>query len=121
MELLALKYEEYSQVFTPGLVNKTYVRKNRFATSIQLASVLEGPGSYIHSEGDENWWSPSGLTFFSPKFPDSALEEFVYAKKHFYLPQRYRDPFYSSSFDTEGFASYDKYDLFAIETRDALG
>ena len=56
--------------------------------------------------------------------PDSAdhhrPQELAYARQHFFLPHRYRDPFHTNAISTESFVTYDAYDLL-LETRDALG
>ena len=50
-----------------------------------------------------------------------ADEELDYARQHFFLPHRYRDPFHTDAVSTETFVSYDDHDLLVKETRDALG
>ncbi len=76
---------------------------------------------YVHFDGDGNWWSPSGRTFFSPGSNDTAAMERAYARAHFFLPLRFRDPFYRADFNTEMRVAYDAYDLLVVNTRDALG
>ena len=78
-------------------------------------------GRYVHSEGDANWWIPSGRMFFSPGQRDTPAQELAYARQHFFLPHRYRDPFHTNAVSTESFVTYDAYDLLMVETRDALG
>ena len=48
-------------------------------------------------------------------------QELAYARQHFFLPHRYRDPFHTNAVSTESFVTYDAYDLLMVETRDALG
>ena len=48
-------------------------------------------------------------------------QELAYARQHFFLPHRYRDPFHTDAVSTESFVTYDAYDLLMVETRDALG
>ena len=45
--------------------------------------MLTGEGGYVHSQGDLQWWIPSGQVFHSPD--------------HFFLPLRSRDPFGNES------------------------
>jgi RHS repeat-associated protein len=113
----ALPYQTYSQVLTPGLVQQTYVAK---LAEPALGSALEQDCGLVHSEGDANWWNSSGQIFFSPNPADSPADELAYARRHFYLPTRFRDPLYTSTFRAESVAKYDKYDLLVVETRDAL-
>lgn len=109
VESLALPGESYRLVFTPGLLAEVY--GGRVASSM-----LETEGCYVHSEGDTNWWSPSGRIFFSPGSTDTSAQELAYARQHFFLPHRYRDPF-----GQDTFVAYDDYDLLMVDTRDPLG
>ena len=70
---------------------------------------------------DDHWWIPSGRIFHSPERRDTAAQELAYARQHFFLPHRYRDPFHTNAVSTESFVTYDAYDLLVLETRDALG
>ncbi|MBA2394361.1 MAG: toxin, partial [Ktedonobacteraceae bacterium] len=114
LESLALPGEMYKLAFTPGLITQVY--SGRVASSL-----LEGEGRYVHREGDANWWIPSGRLFYSPGATDGSQQELAYARAHFFLPGRHRDPFHTDQLSTETFVSYDVYDLMIQETRDALG
>jgi len=59
--------------------------------------------------------------FYSPGSADTSAQELAYARQHFFLPRRYRDPFHTNAVSTESFITYDGYDLLMLETRDALG
>jgi len=60
--------------------------------------------------------------YYSPNNSDDAADELDYARQHFFLPHRYRDPFHiDNAWLTESFIDYDKYDLLMQETRDAIG
>jgi len=112
LESLALPGESYKLAFTPGLVAEVYGARVTNA-------MLEVEGRYVHSEGDPNWWIPSGRMFFSPGSADTSAQELAHARLHFFLPHRTRDPFHTNAVSTESFVSY-KYDLLMTETRDAL-
>jgi RHS repeat-associated protein len=120
LESLALPGESYRLAFTPGLARQVYVARGKLAASA-LDGVLSGEGGYVHSQGDAQWWVPSGRVFLSPRGSDSPAQELAHAQAHFFLPQRMRDPFHTASVSTESFAGYDGYDLLLAETRDALG
>ncbi len=109
VESLALPFESGKLAFTPGLLAAVYGGR---VTDAMLGT----EGHYVHSEGDLNWWIPSGRSFFSTHPADSAATELATAQQHFFLPCRYRDPFGQDA--TIGF---DAYDLLMVETRDALG
>ena len=114
LQSLALPFESYKLAFTPGLVAEVYGGRVTDA-------MLEDEGRYVHSEGDANWWIPSGRIFYSPDPADTPPQELAYARQHFFLPHRYRDPFHTDAVSTESFVTYDAYDLLVQETRDALG
>ncbi|MGA7904523.1 MAG: toxin TcdB middle/C-terminal domain-containing protein, partial [Terrimicrobiaceae bacterium] len=114
VERFAMPGESYKLAFTPGLLTAVYDGRVSDA-------MLETEGRYAHSEGDANWWIPSGRIFFSPGSVDSPARELAYARQHFFLPHRYRDPFHTPAVSTESFIIYDAYDLLMVETRDALG
>lgn len=110
----ALPFESYKLAFTPGLVAEVYGGRVSNA-------MLANQGRYVHTEGDANWWIPSGQIFYSPDPAHTPAQELAYARQHFFLPHRYRDPFHTNVVSTESFVSYDAYDLLITETRDALG
>jgi RHS repeat-associated protein len=114
VESLALPYERYKLAFTPGLVTQVYGAR-------VTTSMLDGDGRYVHSEGDANWWLPSGRLFYSPGSGDTPAQELTFARQHFFIPRRYRDPFHTNAVSTESFIDYDVFDLLMLETRDALG
>jgi RHS repeat-associated protein len=114
VEPRALPFESYQLAFTPGLVAAVY--GNRVGDDM-----LEDEAGYVHTDGDVNWWIPSGRIFYSPGPADTPAQELAYARQHFLLPHRYRDPFHTAAVSTESFVTYDAYDLLMEETRDALG
>ena len=61
------------------------------------------------------------VVLFARYPPTRRQQELAYARQHFFLPHRYRDPFHRQRFSTESFVTYDAYDLLMVETRDALG
>ncbi|MBI5909227.1 MAG: toxin [Betaproteobacteria bacterium] len=120
LESLALPGESYRLAFTPGLAKQIYVDSGKLL-QVDLDAVLADDGRYMHSEGDANWWIPSGRIFYSPGATDDDATERDYSGQHFYLPNRYRDPFHTDTINTETVVSYDDYDLLVRGTRDALG
>ncbi len=83
-------------------------------------AMLDAEGRYVHTEGDANWWIPSGRVFYSPDPTHTPPEELAYARRHFFLPHRFRDPFHTDAVRTESFVTYDQYKLLVQQTRDAL-
>ena len=124
MQPLALPGETYKLAFTPGLLTKVFQRNGQpliaNPASVLGANGADG-GGYVDLEGDGRWWIPSGRTFFSPDSNDSAVEEMDYARQHFFLERRYRNPFHTNQHSTESFVRFDDYQLLPIETLDALG
>ena len=119
LQSLALPGESYKLAFTPGLTQQIYLDSGKL-TPVELDNVLANEGRYIHSEGDANWWIPSGRMFYSPVSTHTAAQELAYARSHFFLPHRYRDPFHTNAVRTESFITYDGYDLLMVESRDPL-
>ncbi|MBI3798460.1 MAG: toxin [Deltaproteobacteria bacterium] len=124
LESRALPGESYRLAFTPGLLAQVFQRNSQALLPIP-ANVLGGQdadgGGYVDLDGDGHWWIPSGRTFFSPNPDDTTTQELTYARQHFFLLHRYRDPFHTDAVSTESFVTYDTYDLLTVETRDALG
>jgi RHS repeat-associated protein len=108
LDSLALPYESYKLAFTPNLVTQIY--EGRVTDTMP-----NDDGKYVHSEGDSNWWIPSGHIFYSPNKNDSSAQELAFAQQHFFLPHRSRDPF-----DQEMMITYDGYDLLMLESEDPL-
>lgn len=113
-EARALPYEHYELAFTSGLVPAVYAGR-------VLNAMLQPEGGYVHSQGDANWWIPSGRILLSPDPTHNALQELAHARQHFFLSMRYRDPFHTALASTESFVRYDAHDLLISETVDAAG
>jgi RHS repeat-associated protein len=120
LEPLALPGETYKLALTAPLAKQVFVDSGKL-TQVQLDGVLAGDGKYVHSEGDADWWIPSGRMFFSSGTNDSAATELAEARQHFFLPRRYRDPFHTSAIKTETIVIYDGHDLLVQETTDPAG
>jgi hypothetical protein len=120
VQSLALPGESYKLALTPELARQVFVESGKL-TEAALPGVLSNEGKYVHSEGDANWWIPSGRVFHSPNTGDTPTQELTYANQHFFLPHRFRDPFHTNAVNTETFVGYDGYDLLMVETRDSLG
>jgi RHS repeat-associated protein len=112
IESLALPGESYKLAFTPELLIKVFDRRtddNMFTE-----------GGYVHSNGDTNWWIPSGRVFYdidaNDESPGATGAELTEACVHFFLPRKFTDPFGSSTT-----IDYDKRDLLMENTRDAAG
>jgi len=132
LESLALPGESYRLAFTQEMLDAVY-RRNEQPLLPQPDDVLPLPppgksvedrGGYVRCYGDTPpsncWWMPSGLIFLSPGPGDSPADELAYAEQHFFLPQRYRDPFHTKTASTETRVTYDAHDLLVHRTTDAL-
>jgi RHS repeat-associated protein len=106
LESLALPYRSCRQAFTDDLAAALY-------GDLVDAAALSAAG-YVR-DGDI-WWLPSGEVFYSPGDADGPAAELAYARAHFFLPHRFRDPF--GAITT---VAYDRYDLLVAQTRDPLG
>ena len=126
---LALPGESYKLAFTPGLLN-LYAAK---IAAADLRTILRDEAKYIELDNDGRWWIPSGRVFYSPDIPNpqhteptaiEATKELAEARKHFFMPRRYRDPFFNNTvvdFDGPIDPSAPPYDLLVTNTRDPLG
>jgi RHS repeat-associated protein len=103
IEPLALPYRSYRQVLTGSLLTSLY--GDRIS-----AAALHAAG-YVRE--DQTWWLPSGRVFYSPADGD---DELAYARAHFFVPVRFRDPFGHTTTVT-----HDRYDLLVSAVRDPLG
>jgi RHS repeat-associated protein len=110
LEPLALSGESYSLALTRGLIAQVYGDKLRDSDPI-----LPRDGGYT-VDGDGSWWVPSGRMFFSPDVHDDPSAELAYARRHFFLPHRFRDTFGNVSH-----VAYDSDDLAPVETDDPVG
>lgn len=119
LQPLALPGETYKLAFTPELLTQVYQR-NGVPLLSDPTNVLGGQetdgGSYVDLDNDGHWWIPSGRVFYSSGSDDTAAQELTYARQHFFVPHRYRDPFGHFSTITN-----DDYDLLITETADAVG
>jgi RHS repeat-associated protein len=132
----ALPGESYQLAFTAGLLSQVFRRPGAGQEDEPLlpepAAILGGQagdrggylpsqdlkadGRFPASDADDQWWLPSGQSFFNASPAEDAASELTQARQHFFLPRRFRDPFGQYSF-----VDFDAYDLLMTETRDALG
>jgi RHS repeat-associated protein len=119
LESVALPGQGYQLAFTAGIIRDIYRRKQHDQPPEDLLpdpKAVLGEGGYVDLDEDGNWWIPSGQMFYSPHPQDNAASELAYARRHFFSPRRYRDPFGNTTLVT-----YDVHDLTPIATRDAAG
>jgi len=133
---LAVPGESYKLAFTPGLLTQVFQRDGQpllpnpaIVLGGQAADrggympsqQLKADGRFPNTDPDDHWWIPAGRVFLSPNSNDTAAQELAYARSHFFLAHRTRDPFHTNAVATESFVTYDTYCLLMVETRDALG
>lgn len=106
---LGLLYETYKHALTRDLLGAVFGSKLTPAVFTALnTATISGytPGTALSSALTNQWWMRSGVAGFTSD-----------AAQHFYLPERYTDPF-----GNETILQYDgKYDLFIQSSTDALG
>jgi RHS repeat-associated protein len=103
LEPMALPYRSYRLVLTRSLLTSLYGDRVTAATLRAAGYVRDG----------RTWWLPSGRVFYSPGAGD---DELAYARAHFFVPLRFRDPFGSTTTVT-----HDRYDLLVSAIKDQLG
>jgi RHS repeat-associated protein len=126
LQSLALPGESYKLALTPGLLAQVFKRKHADQPDEELlsnpATLLEGQGAdqggYVAIDG--SWWIPAGRAFFSATATAAAVE-LTEARQHFFLLQRYRDPFGHDTVVIYDGPTARRYDLLVTRTSDALG
>lgn len=116
LEPLALPGTAFTLAFTPGLIAQVYQRGGPLLPSpaTVMGSTAGDGGGYVDLDSDGHWWVPAGRTYHTSA-PTSPLLEQAEAKKHFYLPRRYEDPFgNASTVDVDG------HDLLVVGSSDAI-
>ena len=105
---LGLPYETYKLALTDDLLDailreklEDLVEDGETYTAV-VQRILQSGGYY---QWDGQWWARSGIAGFAPD-----------AREHFYLPERYIDPF-----DQVTELTYDPYDIYILQTSDPLG
>jgi RHS repeat-associated protein len=126
----ALPYRSYRLALTAGLVAQIF-RRPRAGTTEDLlpnAAAVVAEGGYVRSDDEklagrfpatdpsDRWWIPSNEILYAPAPHDTPARELAYARQHFFLPHRFRDPFGRVSS-----LAYDAHDLLVRDTVDALG
>lgn len=107
MQSLALPFESYQLAFTPEHLDLVFGDR-------VTEAMLSDDGHYVHFDGDDNWWIPAGRILMSPDEDDDAAQELAFARQHFFMPLRFRDPFGQTTM-----VEY-AHDLLMVRTTDAL-
>ncbi len=107
VESMALPGESYKRALTSGLLD-IYRAK---AEAKEMREILARAG-YRDVDGDGPFWIPSGRVFYSPE----EAGELDFARAHFFLPHRFRDPFGNVTR-----VNYDRNNLRPVYKRDAAG
>ena len=108
LEPRGLPGESYRLALTPGLVDRIF--------GDRLSDAVLTEGGYVQLLDGDDWWIPSGRTFYSAGDADTPAEELAEARTHFFLTRRSSDPFGAVSR-----LAYDPYDLLTAETTDPVG
>jgi hypothetical protein len=132
VESLALPGEAYKLALTPGLLTAVYKRERTGQAtedllpdpSAVLGSKDPDGGGYVDLDGNGHWWIPSGRVFYWQNIADDPAQELDFARKHFFLPHRFCDPFGNNTvlaYDSSETDPQKNYNLLLTETCDALG
>jgi RHS repeat-associated protein len=108
LEPLALTGESYTLSFTQEHLDLLFEDR-------VTETMLVDDGRYVNFDDDDNWWIPSGRVFMSPAEDGNAAQELAFARQHFYMPFRYRDPF-----GRIATVDYDTHNLLMVQTIDPL-
>ncbi|PHN01150.1 SpvB/TcaC N-terminal domain-containing protein [Flavilitoribacter nigricans] len=107
LESKGISFESYQLAYTEGLFNHIYGDKVIFSDSLMKEV------RFVHCEGDNNWWIRSGVAQY---FDDALDQDVSTAKKQFYSPTAFIDPFGTIT----KVRYYKDYFLFIQETENSL-
>ncbi|OFW05979.1 MAG: hypothetical protein A3H96_00125 [Acidobacteria bacterium RIFCSPLOWO2_02_FULL_67_36] len=119
IDALGLAGEQFQLAFPAELARHLFVDSGKL-TQAQLDGILAQEGKYVHSDGDADWWMPSGRAYFAPNVDranpaNTAVQELAEARAHFFLPRLFVNPFGQSV--TVDYV----HDLLTATTTDAVG
>ncbi len=126
VQSMALPWASYQLAFTSGIL-AGYQRGAEVLLPTP-ATVLAGEAGYASGDAQVtaglfpatdaagNWWATGSQLFYSPGSGDTAAQELVNARAHFFLPDRFVDPFGNTTTVT-----YDAYDLLNAQVQDPVG
>lgn len=126
VESMALAGESYRLALTTSLLNAVFRRDNQSLLPNHAQALGQaGPdgGGYVDLDRDGRWWQPSGRTFCSLSGGDDSAAELAYARQHFFLPHRFRDPFGQDTtvrYDSSNVPARN-HNLLAVELTDPVG
>jgi RHS repeat-associated protein len=131
LEPRAMLGRNFRLCFDEQLLHRTFRRDGENLLDDPDAVLREGgylPGSDLTAAGsfpvDDpqcQWWQPTDLAFLSPADHDGARAEFAFAREHFFLPRRARDPFQDGVTSRDREVVYDSYDMVVVDTIDQAG
>jgi hypothetical protein len=108
--ILGLTYESYHLAFTQDILDNIYTGRVDQSILVEgkykLSQELRTAGLFPPSEPDDQWWIPSGIAGYPAE-----------AAQHFYLPEKYIDPWGSET----KIKYYADYHLLVEETEDMTG
>ncbi|KAL8800253.1 MAG: hypothetical protein Q9182_005309 [Xanthomendoza sp. 2 TL-2023] len=120
LESMAFDGQSYRLGFTPGILMKSYKRRNLDQTTedllVDLPSVLGAQGGYVDLNGDGHYWTPSGRNFFHPSSSSTPSLELAEGRAHFFFGRLYKDEF--GNITT---INIDKHQVMPIRIQDAVG
>lgn len=119
MESLCLPGTYHKLAFTPGLFSKLFSKQKSdgsLEVLVSTSGALNGKG-YVDLDGNGNLWTASTKISYATD-PASATpgQELAEARSSLFLPKAFIDIFNNTSY-----VGYDKYVLFPITSRDAVG
>ncbi|KAH8688007.1 virulence plasmid 65kDa B protein-domain-containing protein [Tricladium varicosporioides] len=115
VESLALPWESYSLAFDKTMLTDVYRVGDHGTggpTGDVLANLSPRVSGYVDLDSDGRLWVPSGTT----NFARSSGSQLLAARKSFYTPILFTDPFGGTSE-----VKYDPYFMFVLAISDALG
>ena len=118
VESLAIPGTYHILTLTPGLLSEVLTRGGEGLipdASATLSGVGESQGGYVDLELDDHWWKPMGTVGYHRNASVDAAVELAEARKKFFVPSRFTDPFGNNAF-----VEYDDHKLFPVRQEDAV-
>ena len=115
IESQALPGESYKLAFTPGLLAQVFEPRVTQPASVARPGAVLGVqaadrGGYVDLAGTAIGGRPQAGCSSRP-MATTQPAELAFARQHFFLPRRTRDPFHADTPSTESIVTYDEHDL----------
>ncbi|MDC0769104.1 SpvB/TcaC N-terminal domain-containing protein [Streptomyces sp. HD] len=122
-----LTHEAYRMLLTAAQLGAVFGARAGTGrlTAAGYVQLADAPPSLLPEP--DAWWAPSGTVRYAPSAATGPAVVAAYARRHFFVPRRFVDPFAAAAATTDPAGEYatsidyDAYDLLPVEVTDPLG